>query len=84
MSSHHVVFHINFSFRQSSVFRRQTVIHNNLPDGVEVKIQKVPDDEFQRPNLCFYVCGDCGTVAYDGRASHQNSKTSQSNDKHLI
>ncbi|EFP09373.1 CRE-MUT-7 protein [Caenorhabditis remanei] len=63
---------------------RQTVIHNNLPDGVEVKIQKVPDDEFQRPNLCFYVCGDCGTVAYDGRASHQNSKTSQSNDKHLI
>lgn len=55
---------------------RQTAIHNNLPDGVEVRIQKVPDDEFQRPNLCFYVCGDCGTVAYDGRASQQTSEPS--------
>ncbi|CAO4370539.1 unnamed protein product [Caenorhabditis nigoni] len=52
---------------------RQTAIHNNLPDGVEVRIHKVPDDEFQRPNLCFYVCGDCGTVGYDGRAPTESN-----------
>uniref|UniRef100_A0A1I7UQM6 Zf-ISL3 domain-containing protein n=1 Tax=Caenorhabditis tropicalis TaxID=1561998 RepID=A0A1I7UQM6_9PELO len=57
---------------------RQTAIHNNLPEGVEVRISKVPDDEFQRPNLCFYVCGDCGTVAYDGRASSSASNSRES------
>uniref|UniRef100_A0A8R1HWL5 3'-5' exonuclease domain-containing protein n=1 Tax=Caenorhabditis japonica TaxID=281687 RepID=A0A8R1HWL5_CAEJA len=52
---------------------RNTAIHNNLPEGVEVRIHKVPDDEFKRPNLCFFVCGDCGTVHYDGRTQYASN-----------
>ncbi|CAB3402871.1 unnamed protein product [Caenorhabditis bovis] len=46
---------------------RNIVIHNNRDDGVRVRISKVPDDTFQRPNLVFSICGDCGTVFYDGK-----------------
>ncbi|EGT33539.1 CBN-MUT-7 protein [Caenorhabditis brenneri] len=61
-----VIFLQNVYRPDMSEFKRQTAIHNNLPEGVEVRIHKVPDDEFQRPNICFYVCGDCGAVANDG------------------
>ncbi|CAA80137.1 Exonuclease mut-7 [Caenorhabditis elegans] len=56
---------------------RQTALHTNLPDGIEVRIHKVPDDEFKRRNLSFYVCGECGTVACDGRGNQASESTSQ-------